>query len=346
MKVAVEKLESLILETIKDFDKLTIISGFFSPDVLEDISKSGKEVVFYYGMYPWNRLTELQYVAFKRIEDSYTNIKINIVVDYHVHTKCYLFQSASSSAALVGSANCSSAGLLSDKNCEMLINVTDASYIKDLVSYVKDIETASVHFEDPIIIPNVPVKKTKKRISTAKERLYSGNPFVDHIPLYEYKNGKKYVPAKSGINWGLQSGNISKSPFAEAYIPIKIFDLKYYAAMFPPCGSIGAGIGGKKTRRLSPVTVTWDDGTVMQMLFQGAQEYPRATNNAGGPSMIYPKQLTANEGGSTLGKYLRERMNIPGRKQVSIQDFKKYGRDYITLTYISPGNYEADFRPL
>ena len=62
--------------------------------------------------------------------------------------------------------------------------------------------------------------------------------------------------------------------------------------------------------------------------------------------MIYPKQLTANEGGSTLGKYLRERMNIPGRKQVSIQDFKKYGRDYITLTYISPGNYEADFRPL
>lgn len=346
MNVAVEKLEEVILETIKHFDKLTIISGFFSIDVLEDIAKSEKEVVFYYGMYPWNHLTALQYSAFKRIENTYPNIKINIVVEYHVHTKCYLFQSASSSAALVGSANCSSAGLLSDKNCEMLIHVTDLSYIEKLALYAEDIKEASVHFDNPVIIPSNSVRKTKKRISTVRERLYSGNPFVDHIPLYEYKNGRKYVPAKSGINWGLQSGNISKSPFAEAYIPIKIFDLKHYAAMFPPSGSVGSGIGGKNTRRLSPVTVTWDDGTVMQMLFQGAQEYPKANNSAGGPSMIYPKQLTANEGGSVLGKYLRERMNIPGRKLVSMKDFKNYGRDYITLTYINPGNYEADFSPL
>ena len=26
-----------------------------------------------------------------------------------------------------------------------------------------------------------------------------------------------------------------------------------------------------------------------------------------------------------------------------ISDFKKYGRDYIILTYIAPGYYEADF---
>lgn len=346
MQVAVENLENLILETIKHFDKLTIISGFFSIDVLEDIAKSRKNIVFYYGMYPWNRLTSLQYDAFRRIESTYSNVKINIVVDYHVHTKCYLFQSAASSAALVGSANCSSAGLLSNKNCEMLINITDSAYIDELTAYAIAIETASVHFDNPIIIPNNSVTKTKKRISTPKERLYSGNPFVDHIPLYKYKNGRKHVPAKSGINWGLQKGNISKSPFAEAYIPIKTFDLKHYAAMFPPCGSIGAGIGGKKSRRLSPVTVTWDDGTVMQMLFQGVQKYPKSNTNTGGPSMIYPKQLTADEGGSILGKYLRERMNIPGRKQVSMKDFKQYGRDYITLTYIGPGNYEADFRPL
>ena len=66
MQVAVENLENLILETIKHFDKLTIISGFFSIDVLEDIAKSRKNIVFYYGMYPWNRLTSLQYDAFRR----------------------------------------------------------------------------------------------------------------------------------------------------------------------------------------------------------------------------------------------------------------------------------------
>lgn len=346
MSVSVEKLEQLIINTTTKYDNLTIISGFFSVDVLEDIAQSGKDITFYYGMYPWNQLTELQYSAFNNLEKNHSNISINIVVDYHVHTKCYLFQSKTNSTALIGSANCSSAGLLSDKNCEMLVEINDPAYISELLKYVADIDTASVHFDNPIIVPRAGGSVPQKRISTSKGRFYSGNPFVDNIPLYKYKRKKKAVPPKSGINWGLQSGNTAKSPYAEAYIPIKVFDLKYYAAMFPPCGAVGTGTGGKKTRRLSPVTVTWDDGTIMQMLFQGAQDYPRAKSGPNGPTLTYPKQLTSNAGGAELGEYLRRRMGVSKRKQITITDFKNYGRDYITLTYIGPGNYEADFKPL
>ncbi len=342
MAVSVEKLEQLILDNTRKHDKTIIISGFFSADVLEDIAKTGKPISFYYGMYTWNQLTELQYKAFQRLESYYPNMNINVVIDYHVHTKCYIFISQSEANALVGSANCSSTGLLSDRNCEMLVDVNQTSLIEDLKKYAAEVAQASVHYDDPAIVPYKPSTSAKKKISTSKGRIYSGNPFIDNIPLYVYKKGRKVVPAKSGINWGLQSGNTSKSDFAEAYIPIKEFDLKYNAAMFPPCGTPGTGTGGKATRRLNPVTVTWDDGTVMQMLFQATQEYPgRHKDNE--PFIVYPKQLTASSGGSELGKYLRTRMDVSGRKKVTIKDFQKYGRDYITLTYISPGSYEADF---
>ena len=346
MAISVEQLEQLVIDHANAHDDVLIISGYFSSDVIEDIAKTGKNVTFYYGMYPWSQITTLQHNSFQKLESLYSNLTINIVTDYHVHTKCYLFTSPTDEIALIGSANCSSSGLLSDKNCEMLIDVNDSTHIADLKKYASEIDSASVHYDDPIIVPYVRGSTSRKRISTYKGRNYSGNPFVANIPLYVYKGKRKVVPKGSGINWGLQKGHTStKSVYAEAYIPIKTFDLKYNAAMFPPCGAVGAGAGGKKTRRLSPVTVTWDDGTVMTMLFQGTQEYPSAGSKTAGPRIIYPKQLSENTGGSILGEYLRKRMGVPPRKMITISDFKKYGRDYITLTYISPGNYEADFRP-
>lgn len=347
MAISVENLEKLVLENTEKYDRTIIISGFFSADVLEDIAKTGKPLSFYYGMYTWSQLTELQYKAFQRLEEDYPNIVINVVTAYHVHTKCYLFMSPSGDNALVGSANCSSAGLLSDSNCEMLVDVCDASQISALKKYASEVDKASVHYDDPAIVTYHRGIAVRKRISTSKGRIYSGNPFVDNIPMYVHKNGEKLVLPKSGINWGLQGGHSSKSEYAEAYIPIKEFDLKYHAAMLPPCGALGTGKGGKATRRLSPVTVTWDDGAVMQMLFQATQEYPvkrRRKDNE--PFLVYPKQLTTSSGGAELGKYLRERMGVPGRKCLTIKDFKTYGRDYITLTYINQGNYEADFSPL
>ena len=64
--------------------------------------------------------------------------------------------------------------------------------------------------------------------------------------------------------------------------------------------------------------------------------------------MVYPKQLSygddsTNKGGAVLGKYLRKRMNVSAYHVITIADLTKYGKDYVLLTYVSPGLYTADF---
>ncbi|MFQ8903086.1 MAG: hypothetical protein ACLR7D_15655 [Lachnospira eligens] len=84
---------------------------------------------------------------------------------------------------------------------------------------------------------------------------------------------------------------------------------------------------------------------MMTMTFQGSQRaYPSKKN----PIMVYPKQLSygddsTNKGGAVLGKYLRKRMNVSAYHVITIADLKKYGKDYVLLTYVSPGLYTADF---
>lgn len=250
---------------------------------------------------------------------------------------------------LVGSANASTNGLSSGRNSEILVDVLDPTDQSEILTFASEVASESVHYNDPLIAPVSKARSTSGRVLSAKGRIYSGNPFVDNIPLYNYdKAGKKEVNQSSGLNWGLQGGHASKkSPFAEAYIPIKAFDIDTYPLIVPPLGTVGSGSGGKSTRRLGPVTVTWDDGIVMQMLFQGngpTRPTP-AKRVPGTPFREYPKQLTTDEGGVVLGEYLRKRLGVGGRSLITYRDLSRYGRDYITLTLISTGNYEADFHP-
>lgn len=343
MSISVKSLEELVLSNARTSDSVTIISGYFSADIIDHIASTGIPVTFYYGMYLWNGMTDLQYRSLNNLLASHKNLNINVVTGYHVHTKCYIFSRNTGSSALIGSANCSDDGLCSSVNCEMLTETSDASDMDFLWEYAEEIKSVSVPLSAPSVVPYSRSSGIMKKASASKKRVYSGNPFVDNIPLYNFRKGKKFVETRSGINWGLQKGNtVAHAAFAEAYIPIKKFDLKYHQVMIPICGAPGSGTGGKKTRMQSPVTVTWDDGTVMRMLFQGTQEYP-AKVKAGTPQMVYPKQLSTDDGGIVLGEYLRRRMNVPGHKVITMADLTDYGRDYITLTYLSPGIYEADF---
>ena len=51
MSISVKNLNQLIMNTIQQNDEITIISGFFSVDIIENIAKTGKPTTFYYGMY-------------------------------------------------------------------------------------------------------------------------------------------------------------------------------------------------------------------------------------------------------------------------------------------------------
>ena len=346
MSLYVEKLKNEVISKASLSDEIIIISGYFSADMLSIVAKLNKKTMFYYGMFNRSGITPLQYKSLEIIETQNPKFSASIVFDYHVHSKCYIFKKDGSIfAAMVGSANVSVSGLDCGKNSEILVDV-DPECFPSVELYANEVSGASVKYNDTIIVPSVKSISSARKITTPKGRVYSGSPFVDNIPLFVYSGKKKEVLQSSGLNWGLQKGHTTRaSDFAEAYIPIKAYDIDTYPLIFPPLGMVGSGTGGKSTRRLGPVIVTWDDGTVMQMLFQGnGPTRPTPSKRLPGtPYKEYPKQLTTNEGGVALGRYLRNRLGVSGRALITYDDLKRYGRDFITLTLIDTDNYEADF---
>lgn len=352
MAISVENLKTLVLNNVNKSDEVIIISGYTSPDILEEIAKTGKPVTFFYGMYRKNGLSLPYASAFSNIETKYPNFVINIPYDYHVHTKCYIFRKAGVTFnALVGSANCSSSALITTKNSELLMDVAAATDIADLDNYANEVATASLHFDNPAIIPSVRSKviaATTPRNATHPRSWHydTGNPFSAYLPLYTMERGNPKVQAGDGLNWGLgPTHHTSGSLYAEACIPIRAFEINHYPTLIPYHGNVGAGTGGKSTRRQGTIEVLWDDGSTMRMHFEGnGPERPtRGTRATGAPFRTYPKQLTSDNGGAILGKYLRDRIGVDAQTTITYKDLKKYGRDYITFTLTNAGNYEADF---
>ena len=352
MAVSVDGLKTKVIANVLVSDEVTIISGFFSADMLNEIAKTGVKTNFYFGMVFNDVISRANKNKFDALEAAYPNFKIYVPSLYHVHTKCYLFKrSGKVIAALIGSANCSSSGLDTTKNSELLMDVVNPSDIAELEAYEAEIRRDSLHYDDPSIIVNAgssgkPLRTRGMRSKGAPNscNCYSGNPFSAIIPLYYMKNKKPIVHAVDGLNWG-NGPHASKGPDMESTIPIRKFQIENYPSLIPFNGKVGTGSGGKITRMQSPFEVTWDDGTVMKMVFQqgGPEIPPKSKRLPTDPFRVYPKALTANSGGVELGKYLRKRMGLKSNAVVTYNDLRKYGRDYVVLSLTNAGNYELDF---
>ena len=351
MNVSVTDLKNKILDEVKTCDEVIIISGYFSPDMLDEIAKMGKKTTFYFGMVYNETISLSNAKLFKSLESSYPTFHIRIPALYHIHSKCYLFFSSGNlTSAYVGSANCSSSGLDTSANSEILVHITGSTYLTELEAYANIVQRDSIHYSDPAVYVNSMISKPlrtsgKRSISKpASWDKFSGNPFSAIIPLYYLKNGKATVHNVDGLNWG-NGPHASKSPDMESVIPIRKFIIDHYPSLIPFNGPVGSGVGGKSTRMQSPFDVIWDDGTIMKMVFQqGGPQIPSPSKRASGaPYRIYPKALTANSGGSELGKYLRIRMGLSTSRTITYSDLRTYGRDYVTLSLSNSGNYELDF---
>lgn len=356
MAVLVENLLESLIKNIDTCDEIVIISGYSSPDVIATIAKLGKPTLFYYGMYGAEGITERQLTSFRNLQKEYTNLKIRLVFKHRVHTKAYLFMNNNEiKHAMIGSANFSSNGLMGVKNSEILVELNDkelaqgSQYLSQLDTYRNDIDTISISCTDSKVITRTKVTPKQSAFRKKGQEVFplTGNPHVAIMPFYSIDKGKKVINKHSGINWGLQSGHVKKSgKYTEAYIPVTATLIDNYPIIFPPFPDIRTTTEGKITRRSDPVTVLWDDGVVMQMIFSGSgvQRPSEGKRNPGDPFREYPKQFTsADGGGEMLGEYLRKRMGVAPKGLISLADFKKYGRDYVIVTYIAPGYYEADF---
>lgn len=348
MTIYVEKLEKLILDNAENSDEINIISGYCSPDIIESFAKLGKKLDFFFGMYRKNGLTKNTHTKLINLQNKYDNLNVYIVYDYHVHTKCYIFkQNTKITNILVGSANFSIDGLRSKKNSELLVNLNSLKHIEEIKAYHKEVFNASKPCYDPDIIV-FRQDSTLKKISKSKNYQISNNPFIAMIPLFQYNNEKeKYVNTKSGLNWGNQTGHSKKEGYLEAYLTVNSYLIDNHPLVFPFKPEKRKTSSGKITREYDPVVILWDDGTLMEMTFQGmGVERPTASKRAANePYRRYPKQLTSASGGAELGEYIRKRMNLSKRHIITYNDLKEYGREYIELTYIYDNYYEANFSP-
>ncbi len=127
----------------------------------------------------------------------------------------------------------------------------------------------------------------------------------------------------AGLNWGSNPNNHTRP--LDAYIPIHIGSIRKYHPLFAP---------------KSPVqvvqTLTWDDGTVMQALFEG-----NITDSRTG--LVYPKQIGSTPNKNTMGQYFRGRLGVGPAHFITLQDLHNYGRTDVDITATGPNQYFVDF---
>ena len=216
MAILVKNLKKKVLENAKESDQIIIITGYFSPDMIDEIAKMGVPFVYYYGMYGIDKIAKPVYDKLISINNSNSNLKLKFVHTQRVHTKCYLFyKNTKLENALVGSANCSINGLCSIENAEMLIELNKKElksdrYLFELNEYIKRIEKIAIDISDPAIVPKK-LKDVKKHRKRGKDKIQdSGNPLSAIMPLYKVdKKGRKKTYKAGGPNWGNQKGNVA-----------------------------------------------------------------------------------------------------------------------------------------
>ena len=91
MAVLVDNLENNVIENVKASDHVTIITGYFSPDIIEKIAQLGIPLTYYYGMYGIDKISKPVYDKLVAISNQYPCLQLKFVNTQRVHTKCYLF---------------------------------------------------------------------------------------------------------------------------------------------------------------------------------------------------------------------------------------------------------------
>lgn len=324
----------------EEVDELVIISGYLGPSPVERLSSLPFKSTVIGGMYA-NGIDFRLLEALKKAKRENKNLEIEFST-IEIHSKIYIWRKKTKIiTALIGSANFSSYGLRMDMR-ESLAVVNRGTY-SIIESYLHEIRGSSI-YEPPL--------KAEKRgidfnchLDKEKENQSKGLKVSCDISLFrETKDKGKYVPDKSGLNWGLSSGHVAE---ADAYIRIPKDILKENQGLIFPFDEEYVNKISRKSRQSDPIELIWDDGFIMPASLEGRQTYNGRN---------YPKQLTSYSNKkailsngekvsakSILGRYLRKRLSVPIDHQISLQDLHRYGRDNITLSLIEEGIYYADF---
>lgn len=150
---------------------------------------------------------------------------------------------------------------------------------------------------------------------------------MPYISLLD-QNGQ--VPERSGINWGLNTNELTGSVntrVADAELRITASLVRNNPDLIPQ----------KNGSSKIPVLLKWDDRTNMNGSFEQSQYDIIISGD------IYPKALCSDSDKSILGSYLRHRLGVNLTKKITLADLKAYGRTDIEITLQPDGSYYLDF---
>jgi len=159
-----------------------------------------------------------------------------------------------------------------------------------------------------------------------------------HSKCYLWKkNGVWEVPARSGLNWGVNStqvGGTSHTCIGDAEIRITKEAIENFSDLFPPKLGTPSKRSGKLQRQNDEIELIWDDGVIMKGLLE--QNLPQG-------DLIYPKAICSSESKAELGLYLRERIGVSRTDVITKADLDRYGRTDVTVSLQAEGVYYMDF---
>ena len=310
-----ENLEEIIFHRHEVFpcDELVVLSGYVGPNPIEKLQFLPLQSKVIYGMYGIEGIKRPLHNSLIKLQNTLTTVNI-FYSNLPVHSKCYAWRNKGEIVhAMVGSANFSTSGLTTPYR-EILAETTHDTF-SPLNDYIKKVLNNAISCLE-IGMNNVVT------------------PAADALCFLSLLGRDGEVQNAAGLNWGQNPANHTTKN--DSYIKIRIQDVKNFPELFPPkqINPLRYDGRGKIHRHNDHVEIIWDDGVCMDGLFFGNQNID---------GIMYPKQVGSFPHYAEMGKYLRQRLNVPEGQPIRKFHLKRYGRDTIGISLINEGVYKFDF---
>ena len=314
-----ENLEELVFNRHQLFetDELIVLSGYLGPHPVSRLNSLPFPSKVIYGMYGSEGIKPALHSFLKNIQEN-TPPSLNIFYSQiPVHSKCYVWRRNGRIVhALVGSANFSTNGLTTPFR-EILAETTFDTF-EPLNNYITHVLNRSISCLEGMANSNVSIQIIQPNRC-----------------LLSLVGSDGETQNAAGLNWGQNPKNHTNPN--DAYIPIRIQDIKNFPALFPPkqlTPSDNDG-RGRAHRHNDSIDIIWDDGKTMQGLLEGSQEIE---------GHVYPKQISSFPNKSELGVYMRNRLNVPLGQPVRKHHLDIYGREDIEISQLGDRVYSFNFK--
>jgi hypothetical protein len=310
---------ALINPAIAGADELMVITGYSSPSIVnrqfEALEKRGLniKVRILVGMASLEGIDSNSHLGFIRLSNNASrNFSCRYLLSTSItHSKNYLWlKKGKPVVGFTGSANYS-INAFSGNVIESL-TPDNPKHIKELFEILSkesvdctDLRVTKLFniFKTPTRAP-LNYRTSDEEIPSPKKIAFQSTGLPCQNLSLLARNGE--VHQRGGINWQL-----NRKDKNAAYIPVPASVAR--SGFFPVPGEF--------------FKVICDDGSTLLM----------ATEGAGG------KQITTPESNQILGHYLRSRLGVKSGAEVTLNDFKKYGRSDVTFYKKSAKLFYMDF---